>query len=243
MECPTCDKYLPTEQGVRIHHAKVHDKRLRNRTCKDCGRQFYDSKSQRKYCGRCNPNAGQNNGNWRDAKETSDCRLCGKSFEYYPSDKKGVYCSECVRNSDGFLGIPYDEIHDIERVIRHCEQCGEEMVLLKSYVEYDERNGRFCSHRCRSIAMIESNEEVTYNQGWAELRRKAIQRDEETCQECGIHRSALDHDLDVHHIKPVREFNDPMDANTLTNVVCLCRSCHISIEWTLRSTNKPARNE
>ena len=31
---------------------------------------------------------------------------------------------------------------------------------------------------------------------------------------------------DVHHITPVRDFEDPQDAHRLDNVVCLCRSCH-----------------
>lgn len=243
MDCPSCDKSLPTVQGMRIHHAKVHGERLPNRTCKDCGTQFYDPKSQRKYCGNCNPYAGRNNGNWNDAKETAECRLCGVAFEYYPSDKKGVYCSTCVENYEGFLGTPYDEVHDIERVSRRCEQCGEEMLLLKSYVDQHERNGRFCSHECRCIAMKESNDANSYNKGWIELRRRAIRRDGESCQKCGVHKSTLDYDLDVHHLKPVREFEDPTDAHTLSNVICLCRSCHISVEWELRSINNSARNE
>jgi len=35
---------------------------------------------------------------------------------------------------------------------------------------------------------------------------------------------------DIHHIKPVREFDDPADAHQLDNVVCLCRSCHRTVE-------------
>jgi predicted HNH restriction endonuclease len=31
---------------------------------------------------------------------------------------------------------------------------------------------------------------------------------------------------DVHHITPVRDFDEPQNAHTLDNVICLCRSCH-----------------
>lgn len=159
---------------MRIHHAKVHGERLPNRTCEDCGTQFYDPKSQRKYCGNGNPNAGRNNGNRNDAKATADCRSRGGAFEFDPSDKKGVYGSTCVENHKGCLGTPYDEAHDIRRVTRRCEECDEEMVLLESYVNQRERNGRFCSHECRCLAMKESSHENSYNSGWAELRRKAL---------------------------------------------------------------------
>lgn len=243
MDCPSCSKKLPTLQGMRIHHAKVHDERLANRRCNDCGVEFYDRKAQRKFCDDCNPNGGRNNGNWKDAKDTADCRLCGDTFRYYPSDKRGVYCPSCVRGSGGFLGTPYEEVREIERVIRRCEHCGREMELLKSYVEYDKGHGRFCSQDCRNLAMKEENGAVSYNKGWAALRRRAIERDNKCCQECGVHRSELDFDLDVHHIVPVRDFKRPSEAHTLKNVVCLCRSCHISLEWELRSVGCAPRNE
>jgi len=43
---------------------------------------------------------------------------------------------------------------------------------------------------------------------------------------CGKERAETGHEPDVHHIEPVRNFDDPQDAHTLDNVVCLCRSCH-----------------
>jgi len=83
MRCPTCEKMLPTEQGMRQHHPKVHGEPLPNRTCVDCGTEFYHAKAKRKFCYDCNHNAGENNGNWKDARETAECRLCGDSFEFY----------------------------------------------------------------------------------------------------------------------------------------------------------------
>lgn len=235
MRCPACEKQFRTRQGTRQHHTKVHGDPLPNRTCIGCGTEFYDPKSRRKFCDDCNPNGGRHNGNWKGAKEEGECRTCGAAFEYYPSNKPGVYCQACVEGATEFLGTPYHEVHDIQRVLRECEQCGDEMELLQSYVDYDPGFGRFCSHECRCLAMMESNERVTYNEGWAAARRQALERDDQTCQKCGISRSALDHDLDVHHIVPVREVDEPSQAHYLGNLVCLCRSCHMAAEWKLRS--------
>lgn len=121
MRCPTCRKDLPSGTNLPVHHKSVHGSPLPNRTCKGCGANFYDPKSHLRYCKQCNGNAGKNNGNWQDAKETAECRLCGDSFEFYPSDKKGVYCPTCVEASDEFLGDASWEINDIERVERECE--------------------------------------------------------------------------------------------------------------------------
>jgi predicted HNH restriction endonuclease len=36
--------------------------------------------------------------------------------------------------------------------------------------------------------------------------------------------------LEVHHLTPVREFDDPLDAHDLSNLVTLCRPCHKELE-------------
>lgn len=103
MDCPTCGESFDSKQGMRIHHGHKHGETLPNRTCKDCGVDFYDAKSRRSYCEDCNPNAGTNNGNWSGAKKAGKCRNCESEFSYYPSDKRGIYCSKCVKRADGLL--------------------------------------------------------------------------------------------------------------------------------------------
>jgi len=65
-----------------------------------------------------------------------------------------------------------------------------------------------------------------YGPNWKEQRRKALDRDNGTCQGCGRTASDLGQRPDVHHITPFREFDDYEEANKLSNLVCLCRSCH-----------------
>ena len=48
---------------MRIHYSHNHDGNLSNRTCNDCGTDFYDPESRSNYCDDCDPNAGENDEN------------------------------------------------------------------------------------------------------------------------------------------------------------------------------------
>lgn len=226
--CPTCGKSLRTEQGMRQHHTKIHGDPLPNRTCKGCGVEFYDPKARLTFCDDCNPNGGPNNGNWKDAKDVAECRLCRNEFEYYPSDKKDVYCPECVAKSDIFLGEPY--VKDAKRITKECDYCGIEMDVLQSTLDRGE--GRFCDFDCLCDWMAKDGraDPTAYGQNWKPIKQQALDRDNHTCQYCGITANELGQEPDVHHIKPIREFDKPADAHTLDNVICLCRGCHRRVE-------------
>jgi 5-methylcytosine-specific restriction endonuclease McrA len=251
--CPTCGKELRTEQGMRQHHAKVHGESLPNRTCEGCGTDFYDEKGRLAYCDDCNPNAGEHNGNWKDAKETADCRLCDSEFEYYPSDKDGVFCPSCVEEAEDFLGTPSYELREIERVERACEQCGKVSEYLKSVVEYGW--GRFCSHECKSRWMSENwrgsdhhswkggTDRSWYTGSWARIRKEARERDNHACRLCGKTKAEIGREPDVHHIDPVRTFEDSEDAHRLDNVVCLCPGCHAKAEAEGRGRSRDERHQ
>ena len=233
-ECPTCGKELTTQRGMRQHHTKVHDDPLPNRTCKGCGTEFYDGKARLAFCEDCNPNAGRHNGNWKDAKETADCRICGAEFDYYPSEKKGVYCPHCVEASQEFLGTPSYEKRDIERVERNCKQCGDELLVLKSKVKRG--YGKFCDRVCLSNWLSDNWEgenhpqwregTTNYAGRWWTIRRGARARDGHQCRVCEKPKEDIGREPDVHHIEPVRTFDNPQDAHRMDNVICLCRSCH-----------------
>lgn len=72
----------------------------------------------------------------------------------------------------------------------------------------------------------------TVNRGtdWPKLRQRALEADDYQCQGCGIseddHRAEHGVGLSVHHIRPVTEFDEPADADTVDNLVPLCRDCH-----------------
>jgi hypothetical protein len=225
MDCPTCGKSLATEQGMRQHHTKVHGHTLPNRTCMGCDTEFYDPKARKSFCGDCNPEAGEHNGNWKGAKEESECERCGESFEYDPSDKKGIYCPECVEAADEFLGDHYAEVHDIEPVEREYRYCEMSFSVLPCQIR--QGGGHFCSPDCHASWMSDQWGDGTavYNGDWHSVRRQALERDDHQCQYCGKSRSEIGRKPDVHHITPVRDFDDPQDSHTLDNVVALCPSC------------------
>jgi len=72
-----------------------------------------------------------------------------------------------------------------------------------------------------------------YGPEYREQREKALERDSYRCQICGMsheeHHEKYDRDLHVHHIKPLRTFESPKEANKLDNLMTLCASCHA--EW------------
>jgi len=114
MDCPTCGKSLSSERGIRQHYTKVHGDPLPNRQCADCGANFYDPKARRTFCEDCYTESGERDGNYSNAKESTECECCGDTFDYYPSNKDGVYCPSCVEDSEDFLGTPYAEQLDVD---------------------------------------------------------------------------------------------------------------------------------
>ncbi|MEE6208682.1 HNH endonuclease signature motif containing protein [Salarchaeum sp. III] len=235
MECPACGKQLPTEQGVRQHHTKVHGDPLPNRTCADCNRDFYDPKSRRTYCDDCYSEAGEKNGNYQNAKETAACERCGDTFDYYPSEKKGVYCSDCVENADGLLP---ENPAERERVVTECPACGSGNTVVPSRAANS--RGVFCDSSCYGAWLSEhvvgethhqwAGGPIQYGRTWWRVRRRALRRDQYRCQRCLRSEGQLPRRPDVHHIRPVREFENPSDAHRLDNVVALCRPCHRRVE-------------
>lgn len=236
MDCPTCGKSLSTEQGMRQHHTKVHGDTLPNRTCADCGTEFYDAKSQRTYCEDCYSQAGEKNGNYSGAKETTECNECGDAFAYYPSNKDGVYCSACVDEADGVVPTEASAVTDIEVP---CENCGATLERHPSRIE-SASYGEFCDLDCYgewlSDHVVGSSHHqweggtIPYGSSWWQVRRAAWERDGYECQCCGASTEEIGRRPDVHHIVPVRAFDNPADAHRLENVVCLCRSCHRRVE-------------
>lgn len=237
MDCPSCDRVFSSESGCRQHHTKVHGDPLPNRICSGCGADFYDPKSRLDFCDDCDPNAASNNGNWKAAIETGTCIDCGEEFEYYPSNKDGVYCSSCIESCDGLL--PDNPMEPEERVSTSCPACGTEQLVLESVLDRRKR-GVFCDLDCYGQWLSETivgpnhhmwaDSEPDYGNGWWTIRRAARERDDNRCQHCGITKAEIGRNLDVHHIEPVRSFEDPGAAHRLDNVITLCRSCHRKAE-------------
>jgi 5-methylcytosine-specific restriction endonuclease McrA len=66
--------------------------------------------------------------------------------------------------------------------------------------------------------------------GWTVARRLARERDNNTCQTCGVTALEQGKNMDVHHRVSYFSFASAEEANALTNLICLCRRCHRKVE-------------
>ena len=78
-----------------------------------------------------------------------------------------------------------------------------------------------------------SNDPNNYGPNWPRQRNQARARDGYRCQLCGL--PEQDHQHDVHHKIPFRQFDSYETANRLSNLVTLCRTCHRRAETAVRT--------
>jgi 5-methylcytosine-specific restriction endonuclease McrA len=103
-------------------------------------------------------------------------------------------------------------------------------------IPFREETAKYCSRECRIDATRQITGSDRYNykpdsgkefgEGWNELAEKVRERDDHVCQACAVPEDELNRKLDVHHIRPRSKFDDVEQANTMDNLISLCRSCH-----------------
>lgn len=161
------------------------------------------------------------------------CFNCGKKFLIKPSrdDGRRHFCS---RN------CWYTYLHTVGDVIKKCKTCGKEYKTKISQINH--RGSNYCSRKCQAEGAAkrmtgEGNSNwkggisyENYGPNWIWQRKNARRRDKYTCQVCGATKYTTKF-IDVHHVVPFKTFNgDYKRANTLSNLICLCRSCHAKVE-------------
>lgn len=210
-ECPTCPKVLDTNQGVKLHHYYKHNESL--------------------------------------AIETSECEKCSSTFDYYPSDKKGKFCSDCADDTPWDWKFEMTEEHlrklhnardsNIDRIKTSCDNCDRNISVTQSSFKRNDNN--FCDIECmgeyrrknwqgEDHPLWKGGEIESYGHGWSKIRQQARERDSYKCKICGKSKSEIGYGPEVHHIKPVRSFENIEDAHKLGNVISLCHKCHSNAE-------------
>jgi len=120
-----------------------------------------------------------------------------------------------------------------KRVTRTCPNCRSEFETTPTGTKY-------CCQECyfEDLDMPTGPDHWSWNEDrrhmqngelWNRIRQQCRRRDGYTCQICG-EMEPDDQQHDVHHLTPVRYFEDSANAHTLGNVVTLCRSCHMQWE-------------
>lgn len=244
--CPTCGKDFDTLRGMRVHHAKTHDEILPNCTCTDCQTVFYDPDSARVYCDDCKPSRERTRDRWTYGNTDGTCNECGATFLYYPSEKLGRYCPDCV-DDDSVSCTPQSEDWGDGSSDVICSYCGEIVTVYRSKAE--NQDNVFCDRDCYSKWLADDRRDNRvwergdnpnweggviadehYGEGWPSARTAALARDGFRCRRCGRSRRELGRNPDVHHIEPVRTFDDHSEAHVLENLISLCRPCHLTVE-------------
>lgn len=164
----------------------------------------------------------------RRVRVRDECDWCGNVFEVVPSrflHGRGKHCSrKCQYESNS------SKLRTGSRKELKCLNCGNSFEKLQSYLESKLGAGKYCSRECRDKhrrgdnhpQYIHGTRSDEYGSNWQAQRRKARKRDSFKCQECGVRGVPLD----VHHIKPRRDFDDVKTSNILSNLVTLCKPCH-----------------
>jgi len=243
-ECPTCGRDdFASRKGMKQHHAKTHNKVLGRETttlvCDNCGDEYEqrsDKIERSSYCSR--PCKDEEHGGWKQDHITSDCEVCNEKFTHHPSKERRFCSHKCHYKwlHDYMSGDNSPLTNKVERV---CDECGKLFKRQKSRAELNKRN--YCSSDCyfenhtgENAPRWKGGSINYYGETWLPQRRKAIDRDDEQCQDCGMtrdqHYDEHGTDLEVHHKTPIRTFEDTADANTLSNLITLCTTCHIKRE-------------
>ena len=210
-ECPTCGGSYSSNRGMRMHHAKAHGESL--------------------------------------SYETKECEYCGDTFRVLKCKDNTRFCSQpCLHKwrSENERGEDHPSYCQVKR---DCEICGETVSRKPSHLEQQENV--FCSYSChreyQSRNQVGENHHnytggraKEYGPNWHRKRREAIKRDHATCQRCGEYGHDFNRTIHVHHRTPRKKFIsdgelDYKKANELSNLVCLCPSCHKTVErWPVR---------
>ena len=159
----------------------------------------------------------ENHGPWNKKEPVVlVCKNCGTEFNVKPSEKDKIFCSRsCL--GDYMRKHPISKTHLPE--VR--EKISKTDTMLWKNAEYrDKKTGE--NHPNWEGGSSFEPYPIEFN---ALLRRKIRKRDNYTCQLCGRQQEELGHKLDIHHIDHNKTNNSP------SNLISLCRSCHISQHW------------
>lgn len=208
-----------------------------SKICKNCKEKFFGWNRKQMYCSKkCRGEYEKD----PSKKSIFTCKRCNKEFETW-TYRQPEFCSkQCM--SEFAARQPKPNARRPENFLTiKCEMCGSKYKIHKGIIENSGRNSRFCSSDCMYTAM--SKERIGKNnpnfvhglthlypgrgQNWHSQRRKALKRDNHTCQVCHKQKKVMH----VHHIVPYVSFdNNWKKANRLSNLVTLCQNCHPKVE-------------
>lgn len=175
----------------------------------------------------------------RHGRVMLECESCGEEYsEKHAKKDTSRFCSrECSDRwkSEAYQGEGNPNEYNREEFT--CEWCGEKETGPSH------KKNRFCSQSCmiewrsrefsgEGHPRYKGGKDVDRGPSWERRKRKAKERDNHQCQQCGADQKEASQ-LHVHHIIPFEEFGieNHREANRLQNLITLCASCHSNTEW------------
>lgn len=196
-----------------------------DKKCLKCGKLMLGVTKRRFSCSvKCRPSTYVPKG--RKRGKFVKCVYCGKKLWACPRYKKRNWRRFCSREHN-ILYMKKNAFH------MNCKICGKVFYCQPSQIKY--RNRKTCSRKCSSIYRKKQTEKRHIEQGYTkhqldrlarysteaiQWRKDVFERDNYTCQFCGIRGAKLEAD----HIKPFAYF--PELRYKLSNGRTLCRKCH-----------------
>lgn len=254
--CPTCGKEFSTRDSTRRYCSRAcywNEGRFEFQ-CDGCGKTVVakksNKKSERHYCShKCYLKHGLPTATFLQYT----CEWCGERYErqkngWFQKANHHFCCSDCDnawrRNGNLPRGM---ETRQFTAVEIPCSYCGN--MVLRQQNRLKRSKDHFCGNQCRGAWLAKNRQGPNhplwsggwqgsyYGPGWETVAASIRRRDGFRCLCCGISQAKLRRKLDVHHIVPFRDFgyvrlkNDAYKvANKPSNLVSLCRPCHIAIE-------------
>lgn len=165
------------------------------------------------------------------------CDWCGNCSTMRPSQvSEHNFCNrECWSD--------WNAEHLTDKVEYPCDYCGDTFEIHPFRLE--EADKHFCPNdNCYGKWQSENNVGESarhwkggrpkyYGPNWKRQRTKVLDRDQHQCQSCGKDSGELNTEPHVHHIQPLRKFQQKyeepkcfQEGNAIENLVTLCKSCH-----------------
>jgi len=203
-------------------------------SCENCGDGFSRYPSQvtdgRDFCSRecCNE--------WQKKTGTTQRERKWNEEDMEPCPKQGCdFESGSIHGLAAHWGMSHKGSPPWNK--HECNWCGKNFSRPNCHIRSELT---FCTYECRSRAIEagqvrdypQSQSRKEYGENWEEQRQKVIERDGGVCTYDGCNREecSFGAGLHVHHIKKLKKFDNPEEANILSNLRTLCAEHHGEIE-------------
>jgi 5-methylcytosine-specific restriction endonuclease McrA len=236
-EHPNCEREFSTDRGMKVHHKKAHGESLVQNPCDHCG-----DLTRGTFCSnQCQHEYRQENDLY---DEYFDIALEGDDNPTRRAEVREKM-SESISALHSADDSPYDEQWK-QKVANEGEANGmygyefsdEELEEMSERLQGREPSAKGEDHHWYKHGRHERK--VPFGDNWSRQRKKALEQADYECERCGISHEELQRDsrigLTVHHEVPRRfVYHHPFmsiedDANQVSNLTALCRSCHNIVE-------------